>query len=197
MWLAERKRRSVAAVGFRVLADVGTIEAAFWLMGPTSLDLHFEAESGSETSAKAYAIVVTVGLVVSSLWIGETVLSAAFGGRVHERFIRVQTDRTIDGLEDHAVICGHGMFGRTIAVRLRKHGKSVVVIEWDDAEDERARDGGALVGQGDSQRARRAEGSILQVASVVRVAPLRTDRVRRSKRLKRGPMASEKGTRIT
>lgn len=139
-------------VGFRVLAGVGTIEAAFWLLDPTSLDLHFEAESGPETLAKAYAIVVTVGLVVSSLWIGETVLSAAFGGHIHEQFIHMQTDRTIGGLEDHVVICGHGMFGRTIAARLRERGESVVVIERDDAEYERARDGGALVVQGDARR---------------------------------------------
>lgn len=53
-------------VGFRTLAGIGMIEAAFWLLDPTSFDLHFEAESGLETLAKAYAIVVTVGLVVSS-----------------------------------------------------------------------------------------------------------------------------------
>lgn len=139
-------------IGFRLLADIGTIEAAFWLMDPTSLDLYFEGEGGPETLAKAYAIVVTVGLVVSSLWIGETVLSAAFGGHIQERFIHMHTDRTIDGLEDHVVICGHGMFGRTIAARLRERGEDVVVIERDDAEYERARDDGALAFQGDARR---------------------------------------------
>lgn len=139
-------------VGFRVLAGIGTIEAAFWLIDPTSLDLHFDREGGPETLAKAYAIVVTVGLVVSSLWIGETVLSAAFGGHIQEQFRHMQTDRTIDGLEDHVIICGHGMFGQTIVARLHERGDGVVVIERDDAEYERARDNGTLVLQGDARR---------------------------------------------
>lgn len=139
-------------VGFSLLAGVGPIEAAFWLIDPTSLDLHFDREGGPETLTKAYAIVVTAGLVVSGLWIGETVLSAAFGGHVHEQFRLMQTDRTIDGLEDHVIICGHGMFGQTIATRLTEHENDVVVIELEEAEYERAREAGRLAIEGDARR---------------------------------------------
>jgi voltage-gated potassium channel len=139
-------------VGFSVLAGVGTIEAAFWLIDPTSLDLHFEREGGPETLTKAYAIAVTVGLVVTGLWIGETVLSTAFGGHVQDQLRHMQTDRTIDGLEDHVIICGHGMFGQTIAARLPERGTDVVVIELEQAEYERAREEGRLVIEGDARR---------------------------------------------
>jgi voltage-gated potassium channel len=138
-------------VGFSVLAGVGTIEAAFWLIDPTSLDLHFEREGGPETLTKAYAIAVTAGLVVTGLWIGETVLSTAFGGHVQDQLRHMQTDRTIDGLEDHVIICGHGMFGQTIAARLTERGTDVV-IELEQAEYERAREEGRLVIEGDARR---------------------------------------------
>lgn len=139
-------------LGFSVLGGVSLIEAAFWLIDPTSLELHFEGENGAETVTKAYAIVVTVGMVVTGLWIGETVLSTAFGGQIQEEFKRMQTDRAIDDLEDHVVICGHGMFGRTIAARLRERDEDVVVIEFEEAEYERARAEDPLAVRGDARR---------------------------------------------
>jgi voltage-gated potassium channel len=86
------------------------------------------------------------------LWVGETVFSAAFGGQMQEELRYMQTDRAIDDLEDHVIICGYGMFGRTIADRLDDDGESVVVIELDEAEFERALDDGVLALQGDARR---------------------------------------------
>jgi voltage-gated potassium channel len=127
--------------GFTVLADVSVVDAAFWLLDPTSLEVHFSTHEGPERLTKAYALLVFTGLVLTSLWTGETVLTAAFGERINTELRHVQTKRKIDDLEDHVVVCGHGMFGRTVAARMCNLGRDVVVIERNETALERAPDG--------------------------------------------------------
>jgi hypothetical protein len=126
-------------VGFVALAGVGVVDALFWLVDPTSIELHFQEHAGPERLVKAYAVVVLSGLVLAGLWTGETVLSATFGGQISEELRRMQNDRTIDRLDDHVVICGYGMFGRTVADSLGGD-RDVVVVESDEGQYERAID---------------------------------------------------------
>lgn len=140
-------------VGLAILGGVGPVEATFWLVDLTSIDLHFAAHDGPERLTKLYAILVSIGLVVSGLWIGETVLSAAFGGRIREEVQTVTTQQRIAELEDHVVVCGYGMFGRTIANRLADRA-DVVVVEVDDTTAHRVREDGHLLVRGDARRER-------------------------------------------
>lgn len=117
--------------GFVSLAGVGPIEAAFWLIDPASISVHYQTRAGDGRQVKAFATVVFVSLVLAGGWIGETVLTAAFGGRMREGIERMQTKRAIDELDDHVIICGYGLFGRTVARRLREQGRPVVAIERD------------------------------------------------------------------
>lgn len=133
--------------GFVALADVGVVEAAFWLLDPTSIELH-----GAGRTVKAYAVVVFVGLVVTGLWIGETVAVAAFGGQIGGQIQRMTVQREIDGLTGHVIVCGHGMLGRTVANRLRESGRPVVVVELDRAEYDRLTDEGTLAVNADARR---------------------------------------------
>lgn len=139
-------------VGFRLLSGVGTIEALFWLLDPTSIELHFQQHEGPEVLVKGYAIVILTGLVVAGLWTGETVFSAAFGGRISDEVNRMQMERTIEELENHVVVCGYGTFGKTIANRLAIADRPVVVVEADDVQYERALADDHLVVQGDARR---------------------------------------------
>jgi voltage-gated potassium channel len=127
----------VAVAGFVFLAGISVVEASFWVIDPTSVELYFAEHEGPEKASKAFSILVRAGMVLSGLWLGETVLSAAFGGRIKEEFGRVHTKREIDRLSGHVVICGYGIFGRTVAERLRADGRDVVAIERDAAEFER------------------------------------------------------------
>ncbi|MFB6118316.1 potassium channel family protein [Halosegnis sp.] len=123
---------------FVLLADVGVIEAAFWLLDPTSLELHFaEHPEGPERVTKAVALIVFSGLIVASLWAGETVVTAAFGGVIGEELRDIRMTREIQQLDDHVVVCGFGMFGRTITQRLSEAGRDVVVVESNESELER------------------------------------------------------------
>jgi len=150
----------VGIVGFAVLAHIGPVEAVFWLVDPTSLALFFADHGGPETATKAFAIVVRLGLILSGLWIGESVLAEAYGGRVLEEVTRMQTERRIAGLSDHVVVCGYGMFGRTVAATLEERGTPVVAVESDPTVYETI-DGETLAIQGDSRRE-----SVLEKANV-------------------------------
>lgn len=133
--------------GFVGLAGVGVVEAAFWLLDPTSIVLH---DAGQPV--KAYAILVFAALLVTGLWIGETVAAAAFGGQLGREFRRMTAQRNIDQLESHVIVCGHGMFGETIAERLAEGDRPVVVIESDPAEYDRLVDAGTLAINDDARR---------------------------------------------
>lgn len=142
----------IGVAGFVFLGDVGVIEATFWLVDLTSIELHFAEAEGPETATKAYAVLVTVGLVVTGLWVGETVLGAAFGGQMQEELKYMQTQRAIDDAQNHVIICGYGMFGRTIADHLHENGTDVVVIELDEVEFEQALADDVLALHGDARR---------------------------------------------
>jgi len=137
--------------GFVLLADIGIVEAAFWLRNPTSIELHFQDGGRTETTVKAYSVVITVFLVLTGAWIAQSVLSAAFGGRISKELRTVQIRKEIESLQDHVVVCGYGMFGRTVADRLTKNGVEAVVVENDPDEYERALNDGMLAYQGDAR----------------------------------------------
>lgn len=118
---------AVGIAGFVYLEGVSVVEAAFWLLDPTSIELH-----GVGDDVRAFSIVVILGLILSTVWIGESVLGAVFGGRIKEELERMQSKRQIDEMSGHMVICGYGSFGRTIANTLSNAGRDVVVIERDE-----------------------------------------------------------------
>lgn len=134
-------------VGFMQLGHVGLVEAAFWLVDPTSIELH-----GAGRTVKGFAVLVIVGMVSTGLWVGETVVAAVFGGELGTQIERMQQTHEIEALDDHTIICGYGMFGRTVAAELGRTGRDVVVIESDDQQYERAIDDGWLCVQGDARR---------------------------------------------
>jgi len=138
--------------GFSTLDGIGIVDALFWLLDPTSIELHFRTHDGPATLVKGYAIVVLSGLVVASLWIGETLVSATFGGQIQEELEQMQLERNVKELDDHVIVCGYGTFGQTIAARLRGADRDVVVVEHQDAQYQRAIDDDVLAINGDARR---------------------------------------------
>ena len=141
-----------SVAGFVLLAGVGVVEAAYWLVSPAGVGLHFRDNAGLETATKAFAVLSRASLVVVGLWLGQTVVSALFGGRITEEVTRVQQQRKISNVSDHVVVCGYGMFGRTIASRLDTEDHHVVVVERDEDEIQAAERDGHLVVDGDARQ---------------------------------------------
>jgi voltage-gated potassium channel len=153
--------------GFVLLAGVGVVEAAYWIISPASVGLHFRENTGPETATKAFAVLSRVGLVVVGLWLGQTVVSALFGGQITEELKRVQQERTIGTLSEHVVVCGYGMFGQTIAERL-EGDRQVVVVEHDEDNVVVAEREGHLVVDGDArQEATLERANVESTATVV------------------------------
>ncbi|WP_435358321.1 potassium channel family protein [Haloarchaeobius sp. DFWS5] len=138
--------------GFATLGGVGVVDALFWLLDPAGIELYYMTRDGPVWLLKLYAIVVVSGLVVAGLWMGETFLSATFGGQMRTELRQVQMTRTISTLDDHVVVCGYGMFGKTVAASLRERDRDVVVVEWQDEQCRLAREDGFLTVDGDARR---------------------------------------------
>lgn len=151
-----------SVVGFVSLTGISVVEAAFWVLDPTSIELYFQHHDGPERATKTFAIGAFTALILAGIWVGESALDAAFDGRLQEELRQMQSKRTIVELTDHVVICGHGMFGRTVAEQLRAAGRDVVVVESDPERRERM-DESELVVAGDARRE-----SVLQEAGVER-----------------------------
>jgi len=138
--------------GFVTFGGVGVVNALFWLLDPTSIELHFQSHDGPARLVKGYAIVVLTGLVVAGLWTGETALSAAFGGQIQTELTRMQIAQRIKELDDHVVVCGYGTFGQTVAEQIDDTDTRVVVIEQQMEQYERALDDGHLALEADASR---------------------------------------------
>lgn len=134
-------------LGFAYLGAVGLVEAAFWLVDPTSIELH-----GAGRTVKAFSILVFVGLVSTGIWVGETVVTAVFGGDLSRQIDLMHQEQTIAAIEDHIIICGYGMFGRTVAGALDDAGRDVVLVEIDEQGHDRAMSDGMLAVQGDARQ---------------------------------------------
>ncbi|MGB9957038.1 potassium channel family protein [Haloferax prahovense] len=158
----------VAGVGgFSALAGASLVDAAFWLLDPTSIELHYQTHEGPATLVKAYAIVILTGLIGTGLWAGETFVSAAFGGQIREELDQMKLQREIAELESHIIVCGYGTFGKTVAARLREMGRDVVVVESKEAQYQRALDADLLAVEGDARREDRLEDAGVERATTV------------------------------
>ena len=153
--------------GFVLLAGVGIVEETYWIISPASIGSYFRGNPGPERATKAFAVLARVGLIVVSLWLGQTVVSALFGGQITEELKRVQQERTIETLSDHVVICGYGMFGRTIAEQLQADSREVVVVEIDENYVVEAERNGHLVVDGDARREATLERAGVEEAATV------------------------------
>lgn len=88
--------------------------------------------------------VAMVGLAVSSM--GQMVVE----GEIRRVLGRRHLERQIRELEGHYVVCGFGRMGRTLARMLEEAGRSVVVVETDEAKLQRAGEEGHLYVRGDA-----------------------------------------------
>jgi voltage-gated potassium channel len=175
-WLLRRVARPVLTLvavaiagiaGFVHLGSVALVDAAFWMLDPASIELHYQSATGPVDRVKAFAIVVRVALVGALLWTGETALTAAFGGQIQEELRRVRNQRERASVNGHTIICGYGMFGRTVAERAGERGREVVVVEHDAAQYERVLDADLLGVEGDARHE-----SVLKEAGIERAETL-------------------------
>lgn len=141
----------LSSLAFISLAGVHPVEAVFWLVDPASIGFYFQQTTGPERAVKTVAILGRTGLVIAGIWIGQTVVSSLFGGQITEELKQMQQERAVESLENHTVVCGYGMFGRTVVGQLEGK-KDIVVVERDSDVRVTAERDDSLVLDGDARR---------------------------------------------
>jgi voltage-gated potassium channel len=114
----------VAIVGFVYLEGISAVKAVYWVLEHAAITHH-----GVSPITEAFAIFVFVALILTYLWIGQSVISFFFGGRIREVLKRMSIDRRIERLKDHFILCGYGKLSQLLVERLRKGDLPFVVIE--------------------------------------------------------------------
>jgi voltage-gated potassium channel len=99
---------TVATVGFREVEEFGNAEKVFTLV----------------------LITVGVGTVIYTFTM---VVEMAVEGHLGALLGRTRMDRRIASLHDHVVVCGLGRVGRAIARDMLDAGRTVVVVDHDEA----------------------------------------------------------------
>lgn len=164
----------LALAGVTLIGTIGYtllglhVAQAFYMTVVTISTVGFE-EIASEPSEidTAYQVFTTVLILVgvgTALYTLSVTLETILESRLSDRFRRRRMDRQINAMSDHAVVCGYGRLGRTIAQRLAQAESGVVVI---DRELDRLEDCPHPFIQGDG-----TDDGVLQAAGLERAATL-------------------------
>lgn len=86
--------------------------------------------------AAMFTLVTVGGFAISNL----TGILSAEDVQAYREYRRVE--RKLAGLSGHVLVAGYGVFGRRIADRMRKRGRTVVVLEFEEERAKQASDAG-------------------------------------------------------
>ncbi|MFP4107125.1 MAG: potassium channel family protein [Phycisphaerae bacterium] len=118
-----------------------------------------------------YGRVWTMIVLAGGLVLGGVVLtligSVIVEGRIRRIFGRRQLQRKIATLSDHVIVCGYGDMGEAVAGELHEAGKSVVIVDANDARTTLAEKNGLLYVLGEA-----TEDSSLEAAGIARASAL-------------------------
>jgi voltage-gated potassium channel len=85
-----------------------------------------------------FTLVTVGGFAISNL----TGILSAGDVQAYREYRRVE--RKLEGLSGHVLVAGYGVFGRRVADRMRKRGRTVVVLEYEDDRAKQASDAGYI-----------------------------------------------------
>lgn len=170
-------RRLVGAVSALVVVlAVGTV--GYLLLGFTLLDALYQTVTTVATvgfrevtpfgaAEKWFTMVLILMGVGAVLYAFSVLMETLLEGRLNELLGRRRMEQSIASMTDHVIICGWGRVGRAIGVELAEAGRTLVVIDPDDAKIEGAVH--AIVGDATDDEVLRRAG-IERAASLVAAA---------------------------
>ncbi len=117
--------------------------------------------------------IFTSGLIiagyVAAIYIFGGMVRLITEGEVKSMLNELKRGRSLDGLQDHTIICGYGRIGQILAQDLERRKQSFVILDRDDDRVDQALAAGYLALQGDA-----TEEETLQQAGVGRAQNLAT-----------------------
>lgn len=141
---------ALGTLGFFILEDIDIFEAFYTTVITISTVGFNEIEGGFSTAGRVLTILVVIGGVGSALYTAtsglELALERLIGGERQTR----RTQRMVDSLSNHVILCGYGRVGLAVAEDLNRRGTDVVIVEIDQERADRAAASGATVVLGDA-----------------------------------------------
>ncbi|MEQ8846365.1 potassium channel protein [Botrimarina sp.] len=139
----------LVVVGYMLLTEASLVEAVYFFVITVSTVGYAEKSSLEPTMQLFTIAVILVGVASAGYLVGLFVQSMV-EGRIEEALGVLRMEQKIQNLKRHAIVCGYGRLGRTIAMELRRRQKPFVVIDNDPDLVEAARDEGILAVVGDA-----------------------------------------------
>ncbi len=114
-----------------VLLGINPLDAAYQTV-TTVTTIGFREVVDFNTAQKIYTMALALVGVGTVLYCLTLTLELVMEGQLGNLWGRRRMQRDIDGLENHAIVCGWGRVGRAAAEQLVHNGDDVVVIDKDE-----------------------------------------------------------------
>lgn len=138
---------AIGTVGFHALLDESWI-ASFYRSVVTTTLTGLDSQPAGD-GAQLFTIVLLLAGVAIFLYLAGAIVDLIAHGALSDAYTERKVRRTIDELRDHAIICGFGRVGRSIAAEFQAAGRAFVVLDHNPEALDAAREVGALVVDGD------------------------------------------------
>lgn len=120
---------AIGTIGYLVLG-FGLVDALYQTV-TTVATVGFREVRPFDTAGKIFTMVLIMLGVGAVLYALGVLIETLVEGRLLETLGRFRMERTIDGMQDHVVICGWGRVGRAIAAEVVAAGRPIVVADLD------------------------------------------------------------------
>ncbi len=134
-------------IGFQLILGEGWVASFYRSVVSTTLTGLDTRPEG--TGAQLFTIVLLIGGVAIFLYLAGAIVDLIAHGALSEAYSERRMRRTIEDLRGHAIICGFGRVGRSVAAEFLVGGAPFVVVDHNPQSVASARAFGALVVEGD------------------------------------------------
>jgi voltage-gated potassium channel len=138
---------AIGTVGFRAILDEGWVASFYRAVVTTTLTGLDTQPTGA--GAQLFTIVLLLAGVAIFLYLAGAIVDLIAHGAISDAYAERKLRRTIDDLQQHAIICGFGRVGRRVAAEFQATGMPFVVLDHNADALEAAREISALVIEGD------------------------------------------------
>ena len=104
----------------------------------------------SSNGARLFSIVMILAGLTVIAYAGAVIVEAIAGGVLTGVLAERRRGRTIEGMQDHFVICGYGRVGRRVAEEFRAAGVAYLVLDFSEVAIASAKEHGDLLIEGDA-----------------------------------------------
>jgi voltage-gated potassium channel len=135
-----------ATIGFHAVIDESWLQSFYRAVVTMSLT-GLDTVPPNDASRLLSIVLVLAGLTIFA-YVATILVEAIAHGVVSGAWAERRRRRTIEGLQDHYIICGYGRVGRSVGAEFRDAGVPYVVIDFSADALEAARERGDLLVEG-------------------------------------------------